>query len=417
MIAKRLFDDDQPSVPMRLFSPPEIESEPRITYPGLRTEDSKPVGKTNVLHLFAAMRDENQEDRPSLTEAEVAEARSTWPLNLVYQRAIADWRQRQLKRGEVTTGTLEKERQSVRCFADWDSHQQPPKWPAGHIWTGLPVSYLAAHYLQRWVADRLKEGVLSVGSMKVRWCHLRTVINIARRLGVIDETPKPLLQPIYEAHSAAAEGDYDDLCPTSYSNDQLEAVYRALAGSIDLQTAWVLGANTGPRTIDLFGLRWQINVRIQNDPPDMFYKAVKTGKKHWVPLAPCVVKHLQRLIASQRHLNPNEPHGLVFPELSGGDNKDPEKSRAARDRNCRLKDVLRGIGLNVDNEQDDHFKPWQVLRATCNTRLNNHRSGKGLLVTHGKDADVSSRHYWDERDAITEAVMSLPQPAAFRSLD
>jgi integrase len=196
----------------------------------------------------------------------------------------------------------------------------------------------------------------------------------------------------------------------------LEAVYFALANEPDLQTAWVLGATIGPRTVDLFSLRWGANVQLNASPPEVWYIAKKTGKVHWVPLPPCAVAHLRRLARSQGHLNPDEPEGLVFPRLTAGGSKDPEKSRSARARNDRIKAALLSSGLDANNEASDYYKPIQVLRSTCNSRLNNHDAGKGLLITHGKDADVSSQAYWNERDSIIEAVMSLPQPTAFLSL-
>ena len=426
MSARRLFDTDVPVAPMRLFAPADEPGETGIVYPGLATGSSSPVFSpqsrpSDVYSIFREMQSQHQEDRPELSTADAELARTQWPLSVVYDRAIAEWRMRQLARGEIKPGTLEKERQSVRCFGAWDSHQQPDNWPAGHIWTGLPVSYLGAHYIERWVEDRLREGMAS-GTMASRWCHLRTVINVAVRLRVIDATPKVDLTPIHDSHaeSAADDGEDDDDSPIVYTTNQLEEVYHALAGQIDLQAAWVLGANVGPRAGDLFGMRWHQkprSLRIDLDAPEVFYTAQKTGKKHWCPLAPCVVNHLRRLIQSQGHLNPQRPEGLVFPRLTSGNHKKPEKSAAARRRTDRIKDVLRSMGLKVDHKSDDHFHPWQVLRRTATSRLNNHRSGKGQLVTHGKDADVNSQSYWNERPAITEAVMSLPQPAAFRSLD
>lgn len=406
-------DDDRPSLPIRLFRGPENESDTRTIHPGVGATGGR---SPDLAAIYAEVRDGHQTDQPAIAEADLATARATWPLALFYDRVLAPWRHRQLGRGSVAEGTLQKERQSLRCFDAWDQQQQPARWPAGNIWRGLPVGYLAGHYFERWAADRV--ATLAVDTVESRWCALRTVVNWAMRLGAMDAQKLPSLAPVFDRRReelALVDGDYDDFVATTYTLDQLEAVYRALAGELDLQAAWVLGSAAGPRTVDLFGLRWGQNIRLQADPPELFYRARKTGKVHWVPLAPCVVAHLRRLARSQGHLNPEEPEGLVFPRLTAGASKDPEKSRTARARNDRLKAALAAAGLPADAESDYH-KPVQVLRATCNTRLNNHRAGKGLLVTHGKEADVSSRHYWDERDALIEAVMTLPQPPAFLSL-
>ena len=414
MTARRLFDDDEPPrLPFRLVLPDDDGSDTRIQYPGVGAQDGK---KADLLSVFQSVQDSHQEDRPAIAPDVLESCRSGWPLHHFYDVVLAPWRRRQLGDGKIKAGSLQKERQSVRCFATWDADQQPENWPGGNIWNGLPVGFLAAHYFEKWAASRITKSGLAVDTVKSRWCQLRTVINWAVKLQVAPSACLPNLEPLFDKHretAILADGNFDEFCPTTYTLAQLEAVYRELASEIDLQAAWVLGANAGPRTVDLFGLRWGVNVRLANDPPDLFYKAQKTGRKHWVPLAPCTALHLRRLAQYQSHLNPDEPGGLVFPRLTSGDNKDPEKSRAARARTERLKAALIRCGLDAAVESSDYNRPVQVLRATCSTRLNNHRPGKGLLVTHGKDASVNSKHYWDERDTIVEAVMSLPQPSAF----
>lgn len=417
MTARKLFDDELPKFPIRLFPGDDDGSDTRITYPGVGAQDGP---KADLLSIYAGVAADHKADQPTLGQADIAQARETWSLATFYDNVLAGWRRRQLGRGEVEAGTLQKERQSLGCFDTWDQKQQPDNWPGGQIWRGLPCGFLQAHYFERWATDRL-EGVgrpkpLAIATVESRWCQLRTVLNWAMRLGVMDQIVLPCLTPLLDKHQRKVismdQSDFDDFSPTVYSDHELGAVYLALASESDLQTAWVLGANTGPRTGDLFGLRWQGNVRLKATPPHLFYEAEKTGKRHWVPLAPCVVAHLVRLAKSQNHLNPLEPEGLVFPRLTAGDSQDPEKSRAARARTARLKSALVAAGL----QGHDYTKPIQILRATCNTRLNNHRPGKGLIVTHGKDADVSSQHYWNEREPLIEAVMTLPQPAAFLSI-
>lgn len=414
---RRLFPDStEPSPVLKLFSAPDGPPAHRTTYPGRSDQDAiLPRSTPNLAAIYSTIRDEHKQDGPEpIDPATVA---AEWPLGRLYEESLSPWRRRQWERGEVARGTLEKERQSIRDFSEWDCHQQPAHWPAGHIWRGLPCGFLAAHYFEQWAKDRLRAG-LAAGTVRSRWCQIRTVLNCARRLGVVQIAPPNLAGVIATEEQAAVdrgEIDEDDFVPTTYTDDQLSAVYQALSGRFDLQTAWVLGANCGPRSGDLFGLRWSINVKLHSEVPELFYKATKTGKRHWVPLAPCVVSHLRFLAKSQSHLDPSAPEGLVFPRLTSGNCRDPEKSRAARERNAILKAALDSVGLAVQ-QVPDYAKPWQVLRATCNSRLNNHRSGKGLLVTHGKDTSVSSQHYWNERPALIEAVQSLVQPAVFNRL-
>ncbi len=425
MPARKLFDDELPSLPIRLYSGAETGSDTRTTYPhvganqgsGVRNQEARQAGslshgRADLAAVYASVRDDHRVDVPELSAADLAACRASWCLQQFYDQGLAEWRRRQLGRGEVSGGTLAKERQSLRCFDAWDKEQQPARWPGGNIWRGLPTWYLAGHYFERWAEARLQ--TLAIDTVESRWCALRTVLNWAIRLGAMESRRLPCLAAVFEKRRTelALDGDYDDFVATTYTLDQLEAVYRALASEPDLQTAWILGATAGPRTVDLFSLRWGVNVRLNVSVPEVFYTALKTGKKHWVPLPPCAVSHLRRLALSQSHLIQGEPEGLVFPRLTAGASKDPEKSRVARGRNERLKGALALVGLPTDGGSDFH-KPVQVLRSTCNSRLNNHRAGKGLLVTHGKDADVSSQCYWNERDALIEAVLTLPQPGAF----
>lgn len=425
MTARQLFPTGQPSLPLRVFSEPDEPSDVRIVYPHVQKPVPSGPGivrpetlNPDVMAAFALMREANQKDVPRLDES-TRQAARLWTLAEFYDQALSGWRHRQLDRKEVSQGTLQKERQSLACFSEWDKRQQPPNWPSGNIWRGLPVSFLSAHYFEQWAIERLNGG-LAIGSVEGRWCQLRTILNWLVKLRVIDQSPACNLAPAIERHRQAAidrgDLDEDDFTPTAYTDSQLSAVYAGLSGRLDMQTAWVLGANSGPRTVDLFGLRWGINVRLDAETPEMFYKAKKTGKRHWVPLAPVCVAHLKRLVHSQGHLDPLAPGGLVFPHLTAGSCSDSEKSHAARARNAVIKSVLASCRISEANPKD-YAKPWQVLRATANSRLNNHSPGVGLIVTHGKEANVGNAHYWNEKPLITKAVMELKQPDAFWTVE
>ena len=283
-------------------------------------------------------------------------------------------------------------------------------------WTGLPLGKLSDAYLAKWVADQRTR--CSVATVESRWMALRTVLNAAVAMRVLTERPSVSVkerQPrrrgtaVAGAIGTSDELALDDLCATQYTEEQLVGVYELLgklAHAVEHQVAWVLGVNTGPRTEDLYGLMWHVNVRLDQSPPFLIYVAAKTRKKHWIPLAPVTVAQLRRLTVGRLFVE-----GPLFPSLSGHRCQDPGRSRAARKRTAEIKQALVEVGLTIAG---DYEKPVQVLRSTCNSRYKNHRPLVGHLITHGPDySDVNTAYYDDWRPRIVEAVMSLPQPGAF----
>lgn len=379
MIAQRQpFDDDLP---------PTVKLPAhRMNHP-VRTRPAKFDDKS--LACFEMLRNPQQATIQPIPESLRDRVRGGQSLPRFYRLWLRPIRLQQVAEGRITASTLTKERQAIRRFAAFD-RQPPEKWPHDRRWTGLPIGYVSGAYLDRFLAWMLER--VAHGTVESTWCHLRTVLNLAVQLGALDEAPRP--KPIGSAD------DDEDLFADVYSLEELGRVYTALAEWPALQAAWVLGANVGPRTVDLFGLRWETNVRIEADRPSVLYRALKTGKRHWVPLAGCVLAHLWRLTERRKG-------GLLFREFSGANCKDPERSRAARRRNAIIKGALERAGV------EPYEKPWQVLRSTCNSRLNNHRPGVGRLILHGLDYDVNSQHYFNPTDRIVEAIGSLPQPPEF----
>lgn len=398
-----LFEEMNPP-PAAPFSLRLAQSDVRITNPHVADADPN----DDIARLYETIRDENHDPVPELSESDRAYARSHLSVARCYVRYLKDWRNNVRLQGKIKSGTLQKELQSLRCFDRWDADpgRAPDQWPRGVKWTGLPIGYVAHKYVEQWARSRLAEGY-AVGTMEARWCHLRTVLNMIRRMGVIETLPDVDFGAVVAAFQRSVGDLDDDLVPTTYTAQQHVAVYNGMHEA-DLRAAWVIGSNAGPRTVDLFSLRWSVNVRF-GDQPHLLYTARKTGKRHWVPLHPITIKHMRRLVALQGHLDPEQPQGLVFPRLTSSA-ADPEKGRVARARNDRIKRVMMAVGIDTDG---DYEKPWQVLRATCNSLLNNHRAGTGQLVTHGKDADVSSQHYWNHHPALVEAIATMPMPAAF----
>jgi integrase len=251
-----------------------------------------------------------------------------------------------------------------------------------------------------------RNGPLSEGSIPKRWNHVRFVLNWGFKLGVLAKQVSLSVPTIVDRVKSDYETDViDDLIPTAYSEQQLQAVYEQLDGDLELQTAWVLGAFTGPRPGDLFAMRWQRNIRLSVDPADMVYIPEKTRRKRrhiWCPLGSIVVDHLRRLIRQQAHLG--EPQGLVFPRLTDANRKNHEDGENSRARNRRIKRAMSDAGIP---DSPDTERPWQMLRATANSRLNDCETGMGDRATHGAKPSVQGAFYTDYRDPLCRAVNKL----------
>jgi integrase len=350
---------------------------------------------------FLRVAQSHQEAIQPIPEALRLQTRETLTLLAFYERWMQPWREKSVRTGDSKKGTWKKERAALANFDRWDKTAFPEDWPAGIVWPGLPIAYITGPYLDRFL--KAMQAATSLGYAQSTWNHLRTVFNFAVKVKALDAAPKP--KPLSELSP-----DEEDLFAVTYTVPELGRIYDALAGWPDLQAAWVLGANAGPRSIDLFSLHWQTHLRLDAAEGglsgELTYRAVKTGKTHWAPLAPVTVAHLRQLLDGKLLAE-----GPVFRNLTSHRAKDPEKSRAARLRNDLVKRAIQKAGLEVP------AKPWQVLRATCSTRLNTHRPRTGKLMIHGLDSnDVNEAHYFDPRALLTDAVRTVPQPAEFERI-
>lgn len=379
---------------LRIF--PAQEPDPAQDY--LSCAASAPVQGASLDELFALAAAAGARPALEIPAADRPRVRQTYPLWRLWEQYLLPHRLQQLRpkrakrRGrQISPDTLAKERQVIQRYREWDLQQRPDVAAAKGIrWPGLPVGHLSQAYLERFLRSEAERG-LAYGTIKSTWITLRTVLRFAVRLQAIESAPTVDL---------ASVADDDELPPVAYTTSQLQRIYRSL-GRPDLQAAWVLGLNCGPRTIDLFGCRWEW-ISFDQQPAALTYKATKTGKTHRIPLHTITVYQLERLAGG-----PLPESGLLFPELTAPDNKDPERSYRARKRNQQIKRGLRECGLPLDGH---YAKPIQVLRSTCSSRLNNHAPGVGRLVTHGPDIDINSRSYWDSWPLIVEAIATLPMP-------
>lgn len=345
-------------------------------------------------------------------------------LAAAYRTWVAPHRERDsAEKGKPAEGTLEKERQAIGRWERWDLEQRPPRWPAGRSWSGLPIGHVTAAYCERWVTDSLEDGALSRATISSTWAHLRVVWNwLADRSRVLDAAPKPEVGGTLDRHA----DDVEQLAPTRWSLDELDAIHAAIA-RLDadevlvrqLLAAFVLSTNCGPRTGDLFGLRWGDDVRIDGAEPELVFRARKTGKRHWCPLPPCVVDHLRVVCDSGQPVGPTGH--AVFPDLTAFGKRRPESSRQARRRNALFKQVLRELGYPVDDRRSDHAKPWQIGRRTAYSRVDDQSAGCGEFLCHPphsakrRQSSNVKDNYLDWRPRLRQALLAMPQPPRFET--
>lgn len=380
-------------------SPPQIAqssqeggSKHRIRNPVLLAEGGTEAPLSDLADLYKAVADEHDDGWRPVSPTERERVRQTLSLGAFYGEFLAERRVRSAKAGELARGTLEKERQALRRWEDWDREQRPAEWPASTEWGGLPLGYVTGGYVQRWL--QALRGTLAAATVRSTWYQVRTVLNAAVRLGILDAAPRP--------HASSLEDrdeDDADLYARVWSTAELEAIYGLLPA--DLQSAWVLACSIGARPVDLFALRWD-QVRLDEARPIVRFRARKTGKLHAVPLAPVAGAHLRRLLAGRLFAE-----GPLFPGRQCSGQQSPERSWQARARNAETKAAIAAAGV-----QPVPGKPWQVCRATCNTRLENHRPGVGQWVL-GHANGVNAQSYHDPSDLVWSAIETLPQPQAW----
>jgi integrase len=358
-----------------------------------------PVVALPPVDLFQRVQRRDRKLQPTIPEADRQRVRQTLTLWEFWSEWLRPGRERQVAADKLAKSTLDKEISVLRRFRDWDLSHPPEDWPVdAPPWPGLPIGFLAEGRLEDFLTHEGKRK--AAASIESDWNHLRTVLNAAVKLKAIVEAPAADLESVIEA----ADEDDDDDVATAFSEAELDGIYRRLP-SKELQVAWVLGANAGPRGGDLLGLDWK-RFHLDSSPPYFRFRARKTDKRHWIPLAPVTIAQLDRLREGRLFVE-----GPLFPSLMNHDCKDPGRSRPAR-RTIRLvKDAMKAIGIKIAG---DYRKPWQVLRSTASTRLNDFRKGLGKLLTHGPDDNINARSYDDYRDRLTEGVMSIRQPSAFQ---
>ena len=300
-------------------------------------------------------------------------------------------RRKRVDDGTLAAGTLAKDRQALNR---WERYSpKPAGWLDDQPWHGRPLAYITDQHVNDTLGAMRRNPDIRSATCESTWGHLRTIFKRAVEVRAIENTPKPTWGRGDRADRKAKE---------FYDDDQLTEVYTALNDQVDLQVAFVVSVNAGPRTVDLFLLRWE-NLHLTRERPALEYTAKKTGKRHVVPLAAVTVRQIQR---RRKHSGVLLDAGLVWPSLTDAGAKDPERSRAARRRNERFKATLTEIGIT-------HEKPWQVGRLTCNERLERHQPGSGQFIL-GHDNTLNCKSYREPSGLVYEAVTTLPQPECFQ---
>jgi len=265
----------------------------------------------------------------------------------------------------------------------WNAHAPRPETGP---WSGMPIGLITTSYAQGFVDAAAKH--VGASTLRPYWNHLVAIFRHAQSSGVVKKIPKPVLPTIVKRK------------PVILQAEQIAQAYQALADQTELQVAFVFALNVGARPRDIFALQWS-QVTLGAGYWSVTFAAIKTSLAQCVPLAEVTVQQLQRLPGWTDRV------GSLFPLLGNAGAKDPERSRPARRRRRQFKSALATVGINLD-------KPYQVCRATCNTRLDAHREGIGKVVLGHTAKDVNSAHYVNPDGKVLDAVNNVPQPDCFR---
>lgn len=315
-----------------------------------------------------------------------------------YERYLAAGRVAQVQAKELSRGALDRERQSLRRWSDWDRSQLDD--PA---WKGMAIGEITDGYVESWLAA-LRARPLAAATVLSTWSHLKFVLISAVKLRVRTKAPVPRPSTIKRLRNESRKR------ARRWSEAEMESIFHHLSPHPDLQTAFVLANNVGGRAEDVFAIRWG-DCRIDAEIPEVTVYARKTRKTQNVPLAPLTVaflrRHRERL--RQADLFGELPEDLVFPGRGNPTAKQPGKTKVARRRTRLLKEAIAAAGISPVPE-----KPWQVCRKTCNIRLKDHAPGVGEFVLGHDAKGVNAESYDDPTDRVVKAVNSVPQPAGWQ---
>lgn len=354
----------------------------------------------DVMAAVAAMT--STADQPQVIPAD---QRQQYAARTSLRQFYTDWmvapRTADCQAGYLSEATLKKDRAALNR---WEKHTRPADWPHDRGWPGPPLGSVTKELLEKtWQRARSD---LSPGTIKVWWYSLRTILNEAVKRRAIEICPTPRLP----TDSGTGAGDH-----AIWSLEDIDLSYSALRVFPDLQVAFVLGCTNGLRASDLFCLRWS-DLDETGDVPMLSFRAQKTGKLQRLPVHPVTMKQLDRL---------PRVDAFMFPGRSSPDSRDPERSRAARNRNETVKQLIVNAGFKppqcpkcqaADRPASrwcrkcwEIFKPWQRCRRTCNEHLERTKPGVGEFVL-GHSLSLNSRSYRDPSEDILRVMTGTAAP-------
>jgi hypothetical protein len=133
----------------------------------------------------------------------------------------------------------------------------------------------------------------------------------------------------------------------------------------------------------------------------LFYRRVKTDKTFWRPMNRTVRLHL-------RSIMPDNP-APELPMFFGGGTRPNNRFRTL----CDLAGIRPKTSIDTGEE-----RPWVLkdLRKTCATYYDEHMPESSVEILGHSAGRITYRHYAHRAPLAFRAIMTLPQPSAFRSL-
>jgi len=131
----------------------------------------------------------------------------------------------------------------------------------------------------------------------------------------------------------------------------------------------------------------------------LFYRRVKTGKAFYRPMNRTVHEHFRSIL-------PEEPDS-DSPVFRGGSTRPNRRFREL----CQLPEI--GPKSDLENGED---RPWVLkdLRKTCATYYDEHVPESSVEILGHSAGGVTYRHYAHRAPLAFKAIMTLPQPTAFK---
>ena len=133
----------------------------------------------------------------------------------------------------------------------------------------------------------------------------------------------------------------------------------------------------------------------------LYYRRVKTQKSCWRPMNRTVRLHLKSLCPSNV-----DPDSHVF---QGGGTRPNSRFREL----CKLAGVSTKRDIESGEEQEWVLKD---LRKTCATYYDEHVPESSIEILGHAAGGITYRHYAHRAPLAFRAILSLPQPSAFKSL-